>query len=156
MQPVCIFYFGAYFWRMRLTRFTDYAMRVLIHLASHDEPASIAGVAQRYGISKDHLMKVVQDLGRAGFIATTRGRTGGIRLARPANEIVVGDVIRHTEEGFDLVDCGACIIARACGLPNVLNEATAAFLAVLDRYTLADVATRRFDLRTLFGSEASV
>ncbi len=138
---------------MRLTRFTDYAMRVLIHLASHDEAASIGSVAKRYQISENHLMKVVQDLAKAGFIIATRGRAGGIRLARPASEIGVGEVIRHTEEGFDLVDCGACLIARACGLPSVLNEATAAFLGVLDKYTLADVATKRFDLRTLFGSE---
>lgn len=140
---------------MRLTRFTDYAVRVLIHLASHDGPASIGGIAKRYGISENHLMKVVHDLGKAGFIVTARGRSGGIRLARPPAEIGVGDVIRRTEEGFDLVDCGACLIAGACGLPGVLNEATAAFLAVLDKYTLADVSDRRLDLRMLFGAEAA-
>ena len=154
MQAVCIFIFGRYLARMRLTKYTDYAMRVLIHLASHDESVSIGGIAKRYGVSENHLMKVVQDLARSGFIVATRGRSGGIRLARPPAEIGVGEVIRHTEEGFDLVDCGSCIIARACGLPSVLSEATAAFLAVLDRYTLADVATRRIDLRSLFGALA--
>jgi Rrf2 family nitric oxide-sensitive transcriptional repressor len=138
---------------MRLTRYTDFAMRVLIHLASHDEASSIAQIAKRYDISHNHLMKIVQDLGRAGFIATSRGRFGGIRLGRPANKINVGDVIRHTEEGFDLVDCNSCLIAGACGLPSVLHEATSAFLAVLDRYSLADIASRRGDLRLLFGSD---
>lgn len=138
---------------MRLTRYSDYAMRVLIHLASTDEPSSIATVAKLYGISQNHLMKVVQHLGKAGFVATTRGRTGGIRLARPADQIRVGDVVRQTEDGFELVDCGGCLIKRACGLPGVLNEAARAFLAVLDKYTLEDVSLRRADLRALFGIE---
>lgn len=138
---------------MRLTRYTDFALRVLIHLASHDEPSSIAQIARRYAISQNHLMKIVQDLGRAGFIATSRGRFGGIRLGRPATEINVGDVIRHTEEGFDLVDCSCCLIAGACGLPSVLNKAVSAFLAVLDRYSLADIASQRADLRFLFGAD---
>jgi Rrf2 family nitric oxide-sensitive transcriptional repressor len=141
---------------MRLSRYTDYSMRVLIHLATHDDghAASISTIATRYGISQNHLMKVVHDLGKAGFIKTTRGRSGGIRLARPASEIGVGDVIRHVEDGFDLVDCQSCLIAPACGLPNVLNEATRAFLAVLDKYTVSDLIARRPDLRTLFGLDA--
>lgn len=138
---------------MKLTRYSDYALRVLTYLASHDDRlASIREIAERYRISENHLMKVVHDLGRAGFILTSRGRGGGLRLARPANEIALGDIVRHTEEGFDLVDCGSCLIAPACGATGVLKEATRAFLAVLDRYTLADVAQQRSKLLALFGT----
>jgi Rrf2 family nitric oxide-sensitive transcriptional repressor len=140
---------------MKLTRYSDYALRVLTYLASHDDRlASIREIAERYRISENHLMKVVHDLGRAGFILTSRGRGGGLRLARPANEIMLGEVVRHTEDGFDLVDCGSCLIAPACGATGVLKEATRAFLAVLDRYTLADVALQRGKLLALFGTPA--
>lgn len=137
---------------MRLTRYTDYAMRVLLHLAARDDGlASIGEIARLYDISQNHLMKVVQDLGKAGFVRTVRGRGGGIALALPADRIVVGQVVRHTEDGFQLVDCDNCVIAPACSLPRVLNEATAAFIAVLDKYTLADLMDRRHQMRGLFG-----
>lgn len=146
MQPEYLYKRG-----MKLSRYTDYALRVLIHLAAHDnELASIGRIATRYAISKDHLMKVVQDLGRAGFVETVRGRNGGLRLARPAAQINIGELVRHTEGGFDLVECGDCVIAPACGLPRVLAEATRAFLAALDRYSVADLANRPADLRGLF------
>ncbi|MET4898320.1 Rrf2 family transcriptional regulator [Sphingomonadaceae bacterium jetA1] len=138
---------------MKLTLFTDYAMRVLLHLAANpDRLCSIAEVARAYGISHNHLMKVVNDLARNGYIESVRGRFGGIRLGRAAGEINIGDVVRHTEDGFALVDCSNCVIAPACGLTGVLREALAAFLAVLDRYTLADLVTNRQDLRRLFGA----
>jgi len=137
---------------MRLTRYTDYALRVLIHLAARSgELCSIGEISRVYGISQNHLMKVVNDLARAGFVASARGRGGGIRLGRPAAEISVGAVVRHTEEGFELVDCGQCVIAPACGMNSMLDEALGAFMAVLDRYTLADLTARRADLRGLFG-----
>lgn len=136
---------------MKLTRYTDYALRVLIHLAVHEnELVSIGRIASRYLISQNHLMKVVQNLSRAGFVETVRGRNGGLRLARPAAQINVGDLVRHTEGGFDLVECGGCVIAPACGLPRVLAEATKAFLSVLDSYTIGDLSTRPADLRALF------
>ncbi|PWR22130.1 Rrf2 family transcriptional regulator [Zavarzinia compransoris] len=136
---------------MHLTRYTDYAMRVLLYLGARpDRLCSIAEVAAAYGISQNHLMKVVSDLGQAGVVASTRGRSGGIRLARPAADINVGAVVRRTEAGTDLVDCGRCVIAPACGLTGVLAEALAAFLAVLDRYTLADILSRRGDIGRLF------
>ncbi|RVT90923.1 Rrf2 family transcriptional regulator [Sphingomonas crocodyli] len=139
---------------MQLTRYTDYAVRVLLHVGARDEGdlSSIAEIAHVYDISRNHLMKVVQDLGQAGFLETVRGRNGGLRLGRPADEISIGEIVRHTETGFDLVDCSSCIVAPACTLPRILNEATRAFLAVLDRYTLADVLSRRADLRGLFGN----
>jgi len=129
---------------VKLTRYTDYALRVLMHLAARpDRLASISEIARGYGISQNHLMKVVHDLRKAGYLTAVRGRSGGIRLARPPSEINVGAVVRHTEEGFDLVDCGSCIIARACGLTGVLTEAVRAFLDVLDRHTLADLVDSR-------------
>lgn len=136
---------------MKLTRYTDYALRVLMHLAARPERlSSIGEIARAYRISQNHLMKVVHDLGKAGYVAAVRGRSGGIRLGRPAAEINVGEVVRHTEEGFDLVDCGSCVIAPACGLTGVLAEALKSFMTVLDRYTLADlVGSRAEALRAL-------
>jgi Rrf2 family nitric oxide-sensitive transcriptional repressor len=138
---------------MRLTRYTDYAMRVLLHLAARDDDdlSSIGEIAGLYKISQNHLMKVVQDLGKAGFVRTVRGRGGGIALARPADQIVIGQVVRQTEEGFQLVDCTNCVIAPACTLPRALNEATAAFIAVLDKYSLEDLLDQRHQMRALFG-----
>jgi Rrf2 family nitric oxide-sensitive transcriptional repressor len=138
---------------VKLTRYTDYALRVLMHLAARPERlSSIGEIARAYAISQNHLMKVVHDLRKAGYVAAVRGRSGGIRLARPPSEINVGEVVRHTEEGFDLVDCGSCIIAPACGLTGVLGEALRAFMHTLDRYTLADlVADRTEALLRSFG-----
>lgn len=136
---------------MKFTRYTDYAIRVLIYLAARPEKlCSISDIARAYGISHNHLMKVVHDLGRAGYVSSVRGRFGGIRLARPPEEINVGAVVRQTEEGFDLVDCGSCIIAPACGFTSVLNEALRAFMAVLNGYTLADLASRKAEMAALF------
>jgi Rrf2 family nitric oxide-sensitive transcriptional repressor len=141
---------------MRLTRYTDYAMRVLLYVGARDGAlCSIAEIAKAYGISQNHLMKVVNDLVRAGYLASVRGRFGGIRLARPADTINVGAVVRHSEEGFELVDCASCVIAPACGLTGVLGEALAAFMAVLDRYTLADLLTKRDAMAALFGEMPS-
>ncbi len=134
---------------MKLSLYSDYAMRVMIHLAAKDEKVSIREVAHIYNISQNHLMKVVQDLAGAGFIEAIRGRNGGIRLAKPADQINLGSILRHTEKLTDLFVCEGCIIAPACGLPVVLREATAAFVAVFDRYSLAEVAKKKSDLRAL-------
>ncbi|MFE1600119.1 Rrf2 family transcriptional regulator [Methylobacterium sp. ID0610] len=128
---------------MRLTRYTDYALRTLIYLGLREpEQCSIAEIARAYGISENHLVKVVHQLGRLGLVHTLRGRGGGIRLGRPPAEIVIGAVVRETEEDLALVECfsgGACAITAPCRLKRVLGEALAAFLAVLDRTTLADL-----------------
>lgn len=135
---------------MRLTRYTDYAMRVLLYLGARPEQiCSIAEIARAYGVSQNHLMKVVSELAREGFVTSMRGRTGGIRLARAPEAINVGDVVRQMEDDFSLVDCANCIIAPACGLSCALQEAVGAFLAVLDRYTLADFLVQRSDLANL-------
>lgn len=129
---------------MRLTRYTDYAMRVLLFLGTHpDRLCSIAEIARAYAISQNHLMKVVNDLVHAGYLRSVRGRSGGIRLARAPEEINIGALVRHTEDGFDLVGCSTCIIAPACGLSCVLDEALQSFLCVLDRYSLADALSKR-------------
>jgi Rrf2 family nitric oxide-sensitive transcriptional repressor len=128
---------------MRLTRYTDYALRTLIYLGLHEpQQSSIAEIARAYGISENHLTKVVHQLGRLGLVRTSRGRGGGLRLGKPPAEIVVGAVVRQTEDDLALVECfasGACAITAPCRLRRVLGEALAAFLAVLDRTTLADL-----------------
>jgi Rrf2 family nitric oxide-sensitive transcriptional repressor len=136
---------------MRLTRYTDYAMRVLLYLGarSPDRLSPIAEIARTYDISQNHLMKIVNDLVNAGYLESVRGRFGGVRLARPPAQINIGEVVRHTEEGFELVDCGSCLIAPACGLTGVLAEALGAFMLVLDGYTLEDLLGRRQGLREL-------
>ncbi|KQY14323.1 Rrf2 family transcriptional regulator [Rhizobium sp. Root73] len=135
---------------MRLTRYTDYAIRVLIYLGTRDgESTSIRAIADTFAISQNHLMKVVQDLAAAGFVQSIRGRNGGILLARPAADINIGAVLRHTEGLSDILDCSVCMIAPACGLPPILSEATKAFVAVFDKYTVADLIRRKSDLHAL-------
>lgn len=129
---------------MQLTRHTDYALRLLIHLGSMAEPRiAIAAVAEVQGISATHLMKIANGLAHAGFIEALRGRGGGIRLARDPTEINLGAVLEVTEPRCALVDCTGCRLARRCSLPGVLDEARRAFMAVLQRYTLADVLRGR-------------
>jgi len=140
---------------MRLTRYSDYAMRVLLYLGTRPERlCSIAEIARAYGISQNHLMKVVHGLVKAGYVASARGRFGGIRLGRAASEINVGAVIRYTEDGFDLVDCGSCVIAPACGMTAALKEALAAFMQVLDGHTLETLLDRRANLAAIFKGQA--
>lgn len=136
---------------MKLTRYTDYALRALIYLANHDGGrASIRQISEAHGISQNHLMKIIQDLGSAGFVKTTRGRHGGLVLARPAGEITIGQVVRHTERDHGLVDCSTCRIAEGCSLPDVFSEARDAFMAVLDKCRLSDAARTPGAFRHLF------
>jgi len=141
---------------MRLTRYTDYALRVLLHLAAHPEKlCSIPEMSRAYGVSQNHLMKVVHDLGKAGYVTTVRGRAGGVKLARTPKQINIGAVVRYTEDGFELVDCASCVIAPACGLTSAFAKALAAFMAVLNGYTLADLMNKRDALRALLGEAAA-
>ena len=130
---------------MQLTRYTDYALRLLIHLATHGEGRTQIGeVAAAQGISHTHLMKIANLLARHGYIVALRGRGGGIQLARPAAEIELGQVVRLTERDCELIDCAGCRLTKVCKLPGVLADASAAFYAVLAGKTLADaVAPRR-------------
>ena len=130
---------------MRLTTYTDYGLRLLMYVAlKDDELATIQEVADAYGISKNHLMKVAYNLGLGGYLDTVRGRGGGLRLARPPETINLGDVVRRMEDDFALVECfeptNVCSITRACRLKGILGEALKAYLSVLDKYSLADLA----------------
>jgi Rrf2 family nitric oxide-sensitive transcriptional repressor len=125
---------------MRLTTFSDYSLRTLMYLALHPNRfVTIAEIAAAYGISSNHLMKVVQQLASNGKVITLRGQHGGMRLARPAAEIGVGEVIRHTEPDVPPLPCSDCVIQPGCALPSVLDRAMAAFMAVLDDHTVADL-----------------
>ncbi len=146
---------------MRLNVQSDYALRLLMHLAVRDgELVTIAEVADRFGVSKNHLMKIASLLAREGYIEAARGRSGGLRLAKSPGEIPVGEVVRHTEADFAIVECfqegkSACLITPCCKLQRVLREAVEAFLVVLDSYTLDDLVRRNPKLRLLLGEEAA-
>jgi Rrf2 family nitric oxide-sensitive transcriptional repressor len=130
---------------LRLTFYTDYSLRMLIYLAvKGDGLSTIEEIADAYGISRNHLMKVAHKLGREGFIETVRGRGGGLRLGRPPSKIKIGEVVRATEDDFRMVECfdlatNTCRILGACNLKGILAEALDAWAAVLDRYTLANL-----------------
>lgn len=133
---------------MRLSLHTDYALRTLMFLAAHDGHRSIGEIAKAYGISKNHLMKVAQRLVAEGFVDAVRGRAGGLRLARPAEQINLGRVARRLEETGSFVECfdpvtNSCAITPACQLQHALAGAIEAFFAHLDRYSLANVTTDR-------------
>lgn len=136
---------------MKLTRYSDYSLRVLMYLGVRGEGlATISEIAEAYGISRNHVMKVVFDLGRIGYIETVRGKRGGIRLRRAPEEINVGELVRRTETNMELVECfGAdnqCCLAPVCVLRGALDAALKAFLDVLDGYTLADLIAPREQL----------
>ena len=129
---------------MRLTAMTDYSLRLLMYVGQHaGRLCTIAEIAQVYGVSEAHLMKITHQLGLAGFIDTVRGRGGGMRLARPAREINLGDVVRAIEPDFAIVECFAtgnvCSLTGQCRLTGVLHGSLMAFMAHLDGYTLADI-----------------
>ncbi|MEH6546498.1 MAG: Rrf2 family transcriptional regulator [Sneathiella sp.] len=146
---------------MRLNTQTDYALRLLMHLAVNPGTlVTIAEVSEHYGISKNHLMKIAQTLGRLGYIDTVRGRAGGLRLGYPAGRINVGTVVRHIEGDFALVECfagrdGTCRITAACRLTSVLRQAVEAFLDVLDQYTVENLVADNSQLWKLLKSEAA-
>ncbi|PHZ84773.1 Rrf2 family transcriptional regulator [Paremcibacter congregatus] len=147
---------------MHLTYHTDYALRLLMLLAVEDARLhTIAEIARRYGVSRNHMMKISRTLVAAGFITPVRGRNGGLKLAAPAEKINLGAVISVTEDNFNLVECfdaerNSCVISANCGLRNPLRHALQAFLETLRKYTLQDLITipgSYKDLRTLFGTE---
>jgi Rrf2 family nitric oxide-sensitive transcriptional repressor len=135
---------------MRLTTFSDYALRVLMYAATAgDRLVTVEETARAYGVSRAHLMKVVNVLTRTGYIKGVRGRSGGFTLAKAPEAINLGDVVRATESDFTLVECfssrSQCVITSCCRLPQVLNEALNAFVATLERYTLADLVLSKED-----------
>ncbi len=129
---------------MHITRYTDYSLRVLIYLATNDEQLStISDIAKSYGISKNHLMKIVQQLNLQGYLLAIRGKNGGIRLDRPANEINIGRLVRDIENKSKLVECfgeeNQCVITPSCQLKRIFAEAQESFFKSLDAYTLEDL-----------------
>jgi Rrf2 family nitric oxide-sensitive transcriptional repressor len=143
---------------MRLTSYSDYSIRVLIYLATqnNEQLTNIKEISEAYQISKNHLMKIVYNLGKMGYIETIRGRNGGFRLNKTPTEINIGELVRKTEEDFYLVECfkehDNCVISPVCSLKFILNHALDAFLQVLDQYTLADIIENKVMLKAYFQS----
>lgn len=137
---------------MRLTTYTDYALRVLMFVAIREESlTTISEISKAYGISRNHLMKVVHELGLAGYLETIRGKNGGLRLARSADKINIGRIVRECEENTVLVECfqedgGDCRIVGVCMLRKVLRDALNAFFTELDQYTLKDLIKPKREL----------
>lgn len=138
---------------MELTKFSDYSLRALIYLGlNSDRIVSLAEIADAYDISRNHLVKIGSHLAQQGYIETLRGKGGGIRLAKPPTEIVVGTLVRSTKNNSRLVECfdpatNQCRIASCCSLKSVLRKAEAAFFAELDKVTLADLLRGRNRLK---------
>jgi len=136
--------------------YTDFSLRVLLYLGikGTKELSTVQEISDAYNISKNHLTKVVHELGKMGLVETTRGRGGGIRLNVKPDEINIGATVRKTEDDFHLVECfncetNQCVITPACKLKGVLHEALAAYLKVLDNYTLADFVENNEDLAAI-------
>jgi Rrf2 family nitric oxide-sensitive transcriptional repressor len=136
---------------MQLTRYTDYGLRVLIYLALSSRGGTVGEIADSYGISKNHLLKVANRLGQLGFVNATRGKSGGLKLAQEAAAINIADVVSKMEPNLDLVECfdvekNTCPIAGICELESALGKAQTAFMDVLQDYSLADVVATRSEL----------
>jgi Rrf2 family nitric oxide-sensitive transcriptional repressor len=145
---------------VRLTTYTDYSLRVLMYLSvrhASGELSTIDGISRSYGISKSHLMKIVHQLALSGLLSTTRGRSGGVRLAREPGEISIGQVVRLCEPDFAVVECHepgkeeVCALWQACNLKPAFRRAMDAFLLELDRMTLADAVVAPTVAASLLG-----
>lgn len=139
---------------MQLTQFTDYSLRALIYITLRHESCTIRDITEAYGISSNHMVKIIHNLAKLGLIKTIRGKNGGILMASEPETINLGQLIAQLEPHFDLVPCfnqakGNCCIAPTCRLKGVLHEAQAAFIGVLERYTLADVVNNKSELSVL-------
>lgn len=145
---------------MQLTRYTDYALRVLIYVALSERDtrsvATVSETAAQFQVSKNHLNKIVHRLRQRGYLETLRGRSGGIRLGRPAAEITIGQVVRDMEPTLVVIDCHhpPCPILGGCRLRGALYKAQEAFMAVLDGYSLADIVQQPEHLRLLLAQAA--
>tara|TARA_B110000093_G_C12938493_1_gene396947 strand:- start:535 stop:960 length:426 start_codon:yes stop_codon:yes gene_type:complete len=137
---------------MQLTKYTDLSLRVLMHLAlQRDAISRIKDIAESYNVSRNHLVKVVHNLSTLGYIHSTQGRNGGIRLAVSPDDIVVGDIVRAVEPSLCLIDCESqqCPISSACLLKEALDEAMSTFLKTLDGYTVSDLVRNKPQLLKL-------
>lgn len=142
---------------MRLTRQTNYAIRILMYCAANEGQLSrISEIASAYSVSELFLFKILQPLVENGFVTTVRGRNGGVKLGKPASEITLFDVVRVTEENFAMAECfendaSECPLIDSCGLNSALRKALGAFFEVLAGYTIADLAKERPNMRMLLG-----
>lgn len=138
---------------MQLTHYTDYSLRVLIFLTLQDDQrlVTINEIAEHFSIARNHLIKVVQRLGQLGYVKTVRGKGGGIRIGRPAETIVIGQVVRDMEANLEIINCNKppCPLTGNCQLKGILNEASEAFFAVLARYTLAELKQQPQQIQNL-------
>ncbi|GIU50429.1 transcriptional regulator [Shewanella sairae] len=139
---------------MQLTRYTDYGLRTLMYLALNSERESlfrISEITEVFDLSANHISKVVHHLGKLGYLQTVRGKSGGFRLAKPASEINIGQVVRSLENSLAPIDCSKpyCLLTPACQLKSVLAEAVNAYLAVLDAYTLDMIVANKQELKSL-------
>ena len=140
---------------MQLTKHTDIALRVLMHLATFPDSLGTArDIADRYNVSRNHVVKVVHRLAGLGYLRSVQGRGGGVTLALPPGDIVVGQVVRDVEATLDVIDCAKndCPLTSGCLLKGALNQAMRAFLATLDDYTLADLVRNRDRIVALVGA----
>ena len=145
---------------MRLTKQTNYAIRMMMYCDSNTGLSRVNSIASFYNLSEQFLLKILQVLTKAGLVESVRGRNGGIRLARPADEICLGEVVRATEENFALAECFEagdtdCPLLNSCGMNKALLEALQAFFNVLDSYTLADLTNSERNLHVLLQLDAS-
>ena len=145
---------------MRLTKQTNYSIRMMMYCDSNEGLSRVSDIAKFYDLSEQFLLKILQSLTKAGLVEGVRGRNGGIRLARPASEIRLGEVVRITEENFELAECfeageAACPLFSSCGLNQALAKALSAFFDVLDQYTLADLTNNERNLHVLLQLEAA-
>ncbi|MGI9285706.1 MAG: Rrf2 family transcriptional regulator [Pseudomonadales bacterium] len=137
---------------MQLTKYTDLSLRVMMHLSLEpNQLDTIKDIAERYHVSRNHLVKVVHQLVNLGYLQSVQGRGGGITLAKPASKINVGKVVRQMEKSLNVIDCVAenCPLTPSCILKRAVNEATKSFLQVLDTYTVADLVKNRTQLLRL-------
>ncbi|GIU20842.1 MULTISPECIES: Rrf2 family transcriptional regulator [unclassified Shewanella] len=139
---------------MQLTRYTDYGLRTLMYLALHSERESlfrIAEITEVFDLSANHISKVVHHLGKLGYLQTVRGKSGGFRLAKPASEINIGQVVRALENSLAPIDCSKpyCLLTPACKLKGALADAVNAYLAVLDGYSLDMIVSNKQELKSL-------
>lgn len=144
---------------MQITRYTDYSLRVLIFLSFQEEGQrlTITNISDHFKIPRNHLVKVVHKLGKLNYIHTTRGKNGGLRLQAPADQIHIGKVVRHMENTLDVIDCNSpspCPLTPGCTLKSILQQATNAFLDVLDQYTIADLQHKPDQLKTLLNMQS--
>lgn len=147
---------------MRLTMFTDYSLRTLMYLSQHQERLCTSReIAESYGISLNHIVKVVHKLSQLGYIQSNKGKGGGIRLAKTPDELNLWELVKALEPDFTVVECfdrehNSCRVVSACGLKSILHEAMQAFAATLARYTVADAIAKPQLFASLMGHEMRI